>query len=784
MTRSLVLLLSVGVVCGAFADDQPIRTIAETGFEEGLAPFEVSWGNAEIATDAAHSGDASVRMEDGGAIVLPDIPYERGRQFRLRYWMRTEDIVRGERPWHRAGAQVQYTYPDGSGGHFDIGLTLGTTDWTRYERTIAFTTKRIPETFSIVLQNWRATGVVWFDDVELVELPPVELDPRIPPREEVEDQPPRVWPMPEVTDGPASVDNGITAMSFAENGLPAQISRVQGGAGVGAMVLSATVDGVELSTDALQSVLSGYDSLRGWMTRRRAVLGESEDAFPRVEVFTEQFAGSPIVTVFARLWLANGAQVEDMEIALELPEAFDRALFFSGNAPVRCAAPALSMTLDSDVTKPLMALHDTAEESGVAIYHPLPPELRRWYVNDYVPTVLPATATVSDGALRWSFEPAVADEGDAHHHTIDLVTMIAPYVGTAAEGLGTFVVGDADLMADELPFGEDMPGGYWHWPPPYRMRGLHVTRYHPWEAFASADAGRETFTWGHEGGFAWGWVSIPQKQMRFSPTSSSPLWRDACMRTLGFFVSRADESGSPPHISMYRPWATGLDDIEDFYHRHFAQDIEWRVGEWRTMLNEADYLTEEHRQSIGEELQAMRAIFDPTQEPRVTWTHVLPDDGGWWYEYMNIPRPDMRDGPALVLNTHTTSTGNAGELMLISRDLGMDEDFAAWREVFERGVDGLLWALGQDRAWTDYDENHVEYALATGGPAGYHVHMVGSWLPRVIRISDECGGYRLDELLAYERRMTKAKIMQENQQSLQTALELLAELENGQEAEQ
>ncbi|MFW6438351.1 MAG: hypothetical protein ACOCZ7_04980, partial [Armatimonadota bacterium] len=770
MRQLLILTISASALCGAFADDQPIRTVAQTGFEEGLVPFEVSWGNAEIATDAAHSGEASVRMEDGGAIVLPDIPYERGQQFRLSYWMRTEDIVRGERPWHRAGAQVQYTYPDGTGGHFDIGLTVGTTDWTRYERVIAFTTKQVPESFSIVLQNWRATGVCWFDDVQLVELPPIELDPRIPPRDEAEDRPPRVWPMPPVVDGPSAIDNGITAMSFGESGLLQSVGRAEGGPVAGPLSVSAVVDGAELRSQTMDAAMDGYDSMRGWMTRRRTVLGGSEDAFPRIEVFTEQFAGSPIVTVFARLWLANGSQVEDLEIAFELPETLDQALYFSGNAPVRCPASAMSMTLDADVTKPLMALHDAADQAGIAIYHPLPPELRRWYVNDYVPTVLPTSVTVSEGALRWRFEPAVADEENAHHHTIDLVTMLAPYAGSAADGLSAYAVGDADLLADELPFGEEMPGGYWHWPPPHRMRGLHVTRYHPWEAFASADASRETFTWGHDGGFAWGWVSIPQKQMRFSPTSDSPLWRDACMRTLGFFISREDASGTPPHISMYRAWATGLDDMEDFYHRHFAQDIEWRVGEWRTMLNEAEYLTEEHRQAIGEELQAIRTIFDPSQEPGVTWTHVLPDDAGWWYEYMNIPRPDMRDGPAFVLNTHATSTGNAGELMLISRDLGMGADFAAWREVFERGVDGLLWAFAQDGAWTDYDENHLEYALATGGPAGYHVHMVGSWLPRVIRIADEIGGYRMDELLSYERRMTRAKILEENQRSLQTAL--------------
>jgi hypothetical protein len=786
LTRiAATLLIAATVATAAFAqEEEPIRTVAETGFEDGLAPFARGWGSPEIATDAAHSGENSVRIEDGGSIELTGIPYERGQQYRLSYWMRTENIERGERPWHRAGAQVQMVFPDGSRDHFDIGLTLGTTDWTRFERDIAFTTKKIPQSLTIVLHNWRATGVVWFDDVTLEELPPVELDPRIPPREEVEGRPPRVWPMPEVVEGPAAVDNEIVALSFGERGLPASVGLVAGGPAVGPLTISASIDGEQVSSETLDVALDGYDSLRGWMTRRRAVLGESEDAYPRVEVFTEQFAGSPIVAVFARVWLQNGSQVEDLQIALDLSDELGQALSFDGNAPIRCPAEAMSVTLDADVTKPLMALHDEADDAGVALYHPVPPELRRWYVNDYVPEVLPTTVTVEDGELRWSLDAVEAADDSPHHHTIDLVTMIAPYEGSAAQGLDAFRVADTDLLADELPFGEEMPGGYWHWPPPYRMRGLHVSRYHPYEAFASGDAGRETFTWGHDGGFAWGWVNIPQKQMRFSPTSEHPLWRDACMRTLSFFTSREDASGTPPHICMYRPWATGLEDMDDFYHRHFAQDIEWRVGEWRRLVTEADYLTDEHRQSIGEELQAIRTIFDPEQPERVTWTHVLPDDAGWWYEYMNIPRPDMRDGPALVFNTHMTSTGNAGELMLISRELGMDEDFAAWREVFERGVDGILWGLAQEDAWTDYDPNHLEYALATGGPAGYHVYTVGSWLPRVIRISSEIGAYRTDEMLSYLQRMTQAKIMEGRPEALQQGLDLLAEYGIEQEADQ
>lgn len=776
-----LLLTAFGSTAGA-QNDEPVRVIVDTGFEDGLAPFTRHHGSPAITTEEARTGRHSLRIERTGGVILPPVEYGPRKRFRLEFWMKTVDVERGPNPWNRAGAQVTVQGPfSGRLRHRDIGQTHGTTDWAHHAATIAYDLKEIPHSFQVILHMWNASsGVAYFDDVRLLELPPAEPDPRFPHRDEIADHPPRVWPMPPVTDGPEAVDNGVAQVRFTPAGLPAQISLLELNApATGEMSFTATVGSQTVDTRTLTPVINGYDALRGWMNRRRTVLapaGADADALPRLEVFTEQFKASPIVAVFVRLWLPNETSVEGATLEVALPADLTQAVWFEGNAPRRTAAGDMRARLDETTTKPLLAAHTAADDRGVVIYHPLPPELRRWHVDDYVPQLLPVDVEGGE-SLRYHFSSA-RTTARAHCHSLDLTLFIHPYAGPVEEGLATFAVYDARLLTDEPPFADAMPDGYWTWPVPQSHRGLRVVRYHPRETFASADAGAEIFTYGHEGGFAWGWVSIPQKQMRFSPTSDNPWWRDSCLRMLAFHIMRRDESGTPPSLSMYREWARNLENVEDFYRRHFCQDIEWRVGEWRTLLTDADYLTDDERRDIYRELQHIRAIFDPESPPGVGWTSTVPG-GGYWYAYMNIPRHDMVDGPGYVLNTHMTSVGSAGELMLLSRDMGAQEDFAAWRELFERGVDGLLWALGDERAWEEYDRNVLRYGLVTGGPRGYHVYAVSDWLPRVMRIAREVDDYRLDELIAYHERLLAAEFMEQHSRERETGRRALERIREG-----
>lgn len=130
-----LLPLALPPLCAAAPGD-PV--IPEVGFEDGLSPFRIVSGRCEVDREVTHSGTGSLRISDAGSVVLGDLDIA-GKCWVLSYWMRTENVVRGPEPWHRAGAQVQMLDAEGRGagkGHFDIDLTLGTTDWARHERTI------------------------------------------------------------------------------------------------------------------------------------------------------------------------------------------------------------------------------------------------------------------------------------------------------------------------------------------------------------------------------------------------------------------------------------------------------------------------------------------------------------------------------------------------------------------------------------------------------------------------------------------------------------------------
>ena len=69
--------LALTVLAAAIAawDEQPIRLILDTGFEDALAPFTPHPGTPAITSEQAHSGKHSLRIERTGGVVLPAVDY-------------------------------------------------------------------------------------------------------------------------------------------------------------------------------------------------------------------------------------------------------------------------------------------------------------------------------------------------------------------------------------------------------------------------------------------------------------------------------------------------------------------------------------------------------------------------------------------------------------------------------------------------------------------------------------------------------------------------------------
>lgn len=734
-------------------------------FEGGFGIWKRVHGSVTLDRNVARSGQSSLRIDDAGSVTVGPLEIA-GQSWRLSFWMKTEDVERGPQPWHRAGAQVEMLGPDGKPvgkGHFDIGLTLGTTDWTRHERVIYFPPEDGVQSIRLTLMNWNCTGTTWFDDVELLTEPIPGVYLKVPPREQVENQPPRTWRMPEI---------------MPRGELPTEVRRPGIDLPVHLVDISSSCT---FGEPAEITVTEGVDIDRGYVMRFPAVgkPGPGPDS-TRFEQYVEWFRGSPIHSHFTRYWLANGETAGEMVQQVRVGGQISRVRWFEGNRLVEGSQDS-DIALGPETTKPFIILSNAADDAGIIIFYPHPFEVRRWYVEDYVvEREIPLRGRLSpdprpdaDFVLQYDFGDILAGEG-GFCHSIDLTTFSMAYTGGFEKALEQFQLGRVSLTQDALPFSPKEPRGYWQ---PYMSdavgaRPARMNRYFPREFSSWMDS--SGWDYGHEGGHGWGCTTASMKGIRLDPNADRALLRDYAWRLLTFFLEAAAPTGAPPNMYTWRGAAAHFGDVSEHYTTVFAQYWEWRMEEFRGWLNGSDLLTPEEKERVYQDLSRAKTLFDPAYAES-TWTHITPN-GGYWFRYNDKPRDLLR----WVINTHTTSVGIAGDFALMARDMGKADDHEYWKRIFERGVDALIWAWEQPDMWTDFDPNEVRYARPPdGGPRGYHRYMVTAWTPKVVQLSMAMGDYRLAELVHYWKRMASAEytkdIVFEDLPGAKEALEKLAD---------
>ena len=180
-TRALLaapLLLAAGC-----ATPRATARLTNPSFEklvaDGLPGWQGRLGDGVSVDGAqARSGQASLRVAGGGRGLLSDlVPYAGGR-VRVAGWMKTQDVRRGERSWHRAALQlIPHDASRKPVGHTDVALVEGTTDWTRHEKTAILSRDVAFVAIRCHLWGDETTGTAWFDDVSIELLDdPATLD--------------------------------------------------------------------------------------------------------------------------------------------------------------------------------------------------------------------------------------------------------------------------------------------------------------------------------------------------------------------------------------------------------------------------------------------------------------------------------------------------------------------------------------------------------------------------------------------------------------------------------
>jgi beta-galactosidase GanA len=142
---------------------------------EGWSP--VGNEGCELDTKTSHSGKYSLKIEktspnqNGFWRTSGQIPVSEGEKYRIGCWIKTENVIPGEKRWYTARVTWEAYNKKGKRCDWgDIDSVSGTTDWHYVERVITIPEKPrkypdVPvETLRLALHLTNAVGTVWFDD--------------------------------------------------------------------------------------------------------------------------------------------------------------------------------------------------------------------------------------------------------------------------------------------------------------------------------------------------------------------------------------------------------------------------------------------------------------------------------------------------------------------------------------------------------------------------------------------------------------------------------------------
>ncbi|MCS6861077.1 MAG: hypothetical protein NZT92_12240, partial [Abditibacteriales bacterium] len=258
----------------------------------------------------------------------------------------------------------------------------------------------------------------------------------------------------------------------------------------------------------------------------------------------------------------------------------------------------------------------------------------------------------------------------------------------------------------------------------------------------------------HADGFAWGlprWSCdhVMATLERLADLTGKPFWRDAALRHFVYYLEKSNEQGLvPERITRDRTSPPPLLGKEGKGEVYFVPGLGhndlWFALRFLPRLpapeREADYRL----------LQRLRTLYDP-QNPN-GWV-TLRADGSFWFE----PRQFANDTgePPYIVSSHCAALRVAATMLRLSQVLGQEQDAQFWQTVTRRGVDALVWYLGQTKAWDADDQDGDALALSLHMPeprASGNAHLEClRHLIQVMTLTD----YRRRDLLPHVRKMAQ-----------------------------
>lgn len=522
------------------------------------------------------------------------------------------------------------------------------------------------------------------------------------------------------------------------------------------------------AVEAQTIVSRGFATRLAWTARRDA----SPDRVS-AESYLEVFRGSPIISMFRRVWIEDFSEPIAQELVLS--GSFDTLYGFEGRALVERSVGPVELGT-ADTLKPVVIIYDSPRAAGVILFFPHAGEIRRWFSEDYLVQQRSSVRVtpVSSGdqtSLVISWPELVAPEPEAGGWTsFDGPIFMLPFSGAPGEALKELRFGQVELEPADVPgFPED---GLW----PARAPGfeaggsgsmlssLRLLRYFPTEFASWMDS---TFDQrGHAGGLGWGNTTSAMQGLHLDPLSSRALERDLAFRIAVFFLEAGTEKGAPPNLLTKSEYSDRLSYPEEIRTIVFSQYWEHRMDEFQKLLG-SPHVEPAEAERIYSELQRARAVFDV--DGKYSWCETLPR-GGLWFNYFDLP---LIPHGSYVVNAHLTTLIVIGELVTLARGFGRPEDEEHWRQLFALGVAGLLEVLADDAMWLPApDQDELRYQKNGARHCDYHIWTLGRWLPLIIERSADLAPNQIPALLTLVRRLARAPFLDNYPDVRQDALEL------------
>lgn len=518
-----------------------------------------------------------------------------------------------------------------------------------------------------------------------------------------------------------------------------------------AVIKIADATPMDVSDVALSHGYHGYDIFKDHF-KRKFLLSKFSPNGVGSKIFITNYGElidrSEIFYLWPRISFLNNVNDPTLiDYSFDLSGSFDQVYYFEkvGNS-FRIKNQSLGSTeflVPVSHQKPYIVLYNSHSGTGLTFLLPLSqPELRSWDADDYVVSdLLDLTVSISKQKQITKLSYLInSNKAIRKNDTVDLYFTLRPFSGSPISGF-TFFNPDGSTPSGITSIEGPLSGDN------------SKLRYYPIEGYSTnlpkegswgfTTVRKEAFHWGNVSGtfHSWGRYKIIPNFLKFE----NQVWQDEAERLLEVYLDKSKDNnpsaGSPPHKLLAQRLLNKITNTGDTYkHFHFSLSTDFAT---RLAADLFPYFSQNDREKIFNDLNSLQELYK--EDGLYTWAKRINTGNGYalWFNYSShkvwSQYPPDRD--VSVMNTHVGAVKTAAQMMFLAQALNREADILFWKNMTEKGIDGIIWYMEQPDAWSEED-GVLNYNLGGHKSISYE-NMVAGDLSYISRLSS----HRINDLV-------------------------------------